>query len=124
MVIVLMSWMCLIGFVVLVGGEINSNIEHAAKSGKDPGSKELPDSHVRVAGHQMGNMLDETTQTVRDWPLASPLGHGHGLYTFPGTRRMLATSQGWHDKQTLDRGLLFLGWLAGAEHLRIEGIFR
>jgi membrane protein len=42
--IVLMTWMYLMGFVILVGGEINAEIEHAARFGKDPGEKELPDT--------------------------------------------------------------------------------
>jgi len=42
--IVLMTWMYLMGFVILVGGEINAEIEHAAQHGKDPGEKELPDA--------------------------------------------------------------------------------
>jgi membrane protein len=41
-VIVLLTWMYVSGFFVLVGGEINSEIEHAAASGKDPGEKQLP----------------------------------------------------------------------------------
>jgi uncharacterized BrkB/YihY/UPF0761 family membrane protein len=36
--------MYLMGFVILVGGEINAAIEHAAQLGKDPGEKELPDA--------------------------------------------------------------------------------
>jgi membrane protein len=42
--IVLMTWMYLMGFVILVGGEINAEIEHAAQLGKGPGDKELPDA--------------------------------------------------------------------------------
>ena len=42
--IVLLTWMYLMGFVILVGGEINAEIEHAAQLGKDPGDKELPDA--------------------------------------------------------------------------------
>jgi membrane protein len=41
-VIVLLTWMYVSGFFILVGGEINAEIEHAAVSGKDPGEKELP----------------------------------------------------------------------------------
>jgi len=41
-VIVLLTWMYVSGFFILVGGEINSEIEHVAVSGKDPGEKELP----------------------------------------------------------------------------------
>jgi membrane protein len=41
-VIVLLTWMYVSGFFILVGGEINAEIEHAATSGKDPGEKELP----------------------------------------------------------------------------------
>jgi membrane protein len=42
--IVLMTWMYLMGFMILVGGTINAKIEHAAQLGKDPGEKELPDT--------------------------------------------------------------------------------
>jgi membrane protein len=41
-VIVLLTWMYVSGFFILVGGEINAEIEHVAVSGKDPGEKELP----------------------------------------------------------------------------------
>jgi len=42
-IIVLMTWMYLLGFVILIGGEMNSEIEHAATSGKAPGERELPE---------------------------------------------------------------------------------
>ena len=41
-VIVLLTWMYVSGFFVLLGGEINADIEHAAAGGKDPGEKQLP----------------------------------------------------------------------------------
>jgi membrane protein len=41
-VIVLLTWMYLSGLLVLIGGEINAEIEHAAQAGKDPGEKQLP----------------------------------------------------------------------------------
>jgi membrane protein len=41
-VIVLLTWMYVSGFFVLVGGEINAEIEHASASGKDPGEKASP----------------------------------------------------------------------------------
>lgn len=41
-VIVLLTWMYVSGFFVLLGGEINAEIEHAASSGKDPGERQLP----------------------------------------------------------------------------------
>jgi membrane protein len=41
-VIVLLTWMYVSGFFVLLGGEINAEIEHAAAGGKDPGEKQLP----------------------------------------------------------------------------------
>lgn len=41
-VIVLLTWMYVSGFFVLLGGEINAEIEHAASSGKDLGEKQLP----------------------------------------------------------------------------------
>jgi membrane protein len=40
-VIVLLTWMYLSGFVLLIGGEINAEIEHASVTGKEPGEKEL-----------------------------------------------------------------------------------
>jgi membrane protein len=43
-VIVLLTWMYVAGFIILVGGEINSEIEHAAPGGKAPGEKQLPRS--------------------------------------------------------------------------------
>ena len=42
-VIVLLTWMYVTGLFVLIGGEINAEIEHAMPSGKDPGEKELSD---------------------------------------------------------------------------------
>jgi membrane protein len=40
-VIVLLLWMYLVGFFILVGGEINAEIEHAAAGGKEPGEKQI-----------------------------------------------------------------------------------
>jgi membrane protein len=42
-VIVLLTWMYLTGLFVLIGGEINAEIEHASQDGKDPGEKQLSD---------------------------------------------------------------------------------
>lgn len=42
--IVLMTWMYLLGLAILIGGEINAEIEHAAKSGKRVGEKTLPET--------------------------------------------------------------------------------
>ena len=39
-VIVLLTWMYVTGLYVLIGGEINAEIEHAAQDGKDPGEKQ------------------------------------------------------------------------------------
>jgi membrane protein len=39
-VIVFLTWLYIIGFVILVGGEINAVIEHASPEGKAPGEKE------------------------------------------------------------------------------------
>ena len=39
-VIVLLTWMYVTGLFVLIGGEINAEIEHASASGKDPGAKQ------------------------------------------------------------------------------------
>jgi len=38
-IIVLLTWMYLSGFFILVGGEINAEIEHASDKGKAPGEK-------------------------------------------------------------------------------------
>jgi membrane protein len=42
-VIVLLTWMYVTGLFVLIGGEINAEIEHASASGKEPGDKQLSD---------------------------------------------------------------------------------
>ncbi|MDF3051979.1 MAG: ribonuclease [Geminicoccaceae bacterium] len=39
-VIVLLTWMYVTGLFILIGGEINAEIEHAAPSGKEPGEKQ------------------------------------------------------------------------------------
>lgn len=41
-IIMLLTWMYLSGFFLLVGGEINAEIENAAASGKNRGEKRLP----------------------------------------------------------------------------------
>ena len=38
-IIVLLTWMYVSGFVILVGGEINAELEHASAEGKSPGRK-------------------------------------------------------------------------------------
>ena len=38
-IIVLLTWLYIVGFVILVGGEINAEIEHASPEGKEPGEK-------------------------------------------------------------------------------------
>jgi membrane protein len=40
-VIVLLTWMYVSGLFILIGGEINAEIEHAAQDGKAPGEKQL-----------------------------------------------------------------------------------
>jgi membrane protein len=41
-VIMLLTWMYVTGFFILVGGELNSEFEHAAAKGKNPGERTLP----------------------------------------------------------------------------------
>jgi membrane protein len=41
-VIVLLTWMYLSGLFILIGGELNAEIEHASQDGKEPGEKQLP----------------------------------------------------------------------------------
>jgi membrane protein len=43
-VIVLLTWMYLSGLFILIGGELNAEIEHASQEGKDPGEKQLSNS--------------------------------------------------------------------------------
>jgi membrane protein len=38
-IIILLTWMYVSGFVILVGGVINAEIEHASNKGKAPGEK-------------------------------------------------------------------------------------
>jgi membrane protein len=40
-VIVLLTWLYVTGFFILVGGELNSELEHAAAKGKNPGERTL-----------------------------------------------------------------------------------
>ena len=47
-VIVLLTWMYLTGLFLLLGGEINSEIEHAAASGKSEGQKQIPAAKKRA----------------------------------------------------------------------------
>jgi len=69
-------------------------------------------SRLRVAGHQMGDRLDETTQTMRDWTSRAAAGWPSWPGHIPAPRRMLALSHGWHDRQRrIDWGLLLLGCL-------------
>jgi membrane protein len=35
--------MYLSGLFILIGGELNAEIEHASQDGKEPGEKQLPD---------------------------------------------------------------------------------
>lgn len=48
-IIMLLSWMYLSGFFLLVGGEINAEIEDAAAGGKNRGEKRLPDARTSAA---------------------------------------------------------------------------
>lgn len=41
-IIVLLTWMYLTGFFLLLGGEVNAEIEHGAPSGKRRGDKQMP----------------------------------------------------------------------------------
>ena len=55
-IIVLLTWMYLSGFFLLLGGEINAEVEHGAKTGKAPGQKELPGTpeHPKVKVKRFG----------------------------------------------------------------------
>ncbi|MBI3804112.1 MAG: YihY/virulence factor BrkB family protein [Nitrospirae bacterium] len=44
-VIILLTWMYLTGLMILIGGEINSEIERSLPEGKSPGEKRLAEKH-------------------------------------------------------------------------------
>jgi len=67
-VIVLMLWFYLSAFAVLVGAELNSEIEHASPYGKDPGEK--------VAGEKkmIGAVAEQNRRTGEATAVLAPVG--------------------------------------------------
>src|SRR5262245_54729349 len=76
-IIVLLTWMYVSGFFILVGGEINAEIEHASTRGKAPGEK------AEGAGRAKPGESAEAAVTRRErgggrrrkLPAAKPLSH-------------------------------------------------
>ncbi len=54
-IIVLLTWMYVSGLVILVGGVINAQIEHANPAGKSPGEKRQPRRFSRSGPRQSSN---------------------------------------------------------------------
>jgi membrane protein len=51
-VMVLLLWFYVSGLVILIGAEVNAEIEHASLHGKDPGEK-VPGQHRAVGAGRM-----------------------------------------------------------------------
>ena len=51
-VMILLSWFYISGLVLLVGAELNAEIEHASSQGKDPGEK-VPQQKERISARAM-----------------------------------------------------------------------
>jgi membrane protein len=58
-VIVLLTWMDVSGLFVLIGGEINAEIEHAAQDGTAPGAKPRsgPSHAAKAVDHSRGGII-------------------------------------------------------------------
>jgi membrane protein len=58
-VIVLLTWIDVSGLVVLIGGEINAEIAHAAQDGKAPGAKPRPGPSraAKAVDHSRGGII-------------------------------------------------------------------
>jgi membrane protein len=77
-IIVLLTWMYLSGFFILVGGEINAEIEHASVTGKAPGEKVEGAGRPRVReGHteSAAENRDRRRSRRRELPEQKPLSH-------------------------------------------------
>ena len=71
-IIVLMLWFYMSGVAILVGAEMNAEIEHASPHGKNPGEK-VPGQKKKL-GTRAARALAESGGT-RDAPGAAPLRH-------------------------------------------------
>lgn len=67
---------------------------------------------IGVARHQMGNVLEETAQSVRHWAQHAADVAPSWPVRRAGTHRLRPASQGWRSRrQLIDKGLLVLGCL-------------
>jgi membrane protein len=62
--IVLLLWFYLTGIAIVVGAELNSEIEHASPYGKDPGEKTA--SGKRLLGRRAARAFDERQRSAAD----------------------------------------------------------
>ena len=64
-VMVLMLWFYISGLVLLVGAELNAEIEHASELGKDEGEK-VPGERQRLGSARVGAPADGRRRAVTD----------------------------------------------------------
>jgi membrane protein len=79
-VILLMLWLYLSGVVLLLGAEVNAEIEHAAAARGDataklPGEKEAPAKDGKVGEAGGGTVLDLRARGVPVLPITTEVGH-------------------------------------------------
>ena len=82
-VIVLMLWLYITGIAILVGAEMNAEIEHASPYGKDPGEK-VPGEKKKL-GAAAARAHQERPKSMREVMPTSP-------DVLPQTRRRIATA--------------------------------
>ena len=70
-----MLWFYVSALAVLVGAELNSEIEHASPYGKDPGEKAVGEKKALAAGRARA----AADAAARSRPRCGPIGRRHGL---------------------------------------------
>ncbi len=73
-IIVLMLWFYISGLAILVGAEMNAEIEHASPYGKDPGEK-VPGQRKKL-GARAARAFEEARRAGRKGPRAAKPTHG------------------------------------------------
>ena len=93
-VIVLLLWFYMSGLAILVGAELNAEIEHASPHGKDPGEK-VPGQRTRIGvaaarAYEARLAASRTSTPPESGPDRSPM-----------TRKVLTDMETPHDERTL-----------------------